>query len=288
MSPSAETHVPEHDRSCTTDTTALKSAITIQVHSLAQPRQDTLVLHPSFVTQDFDLLRFSAAAQNQLPCPDSQSTTPKSPSDSDFSSSDTSSSPSPAYSTHLISSPYNTPGHYLDLTPLSEPSRLFALALTALKPVRPDYATAPYSLSLNFSSVLSVLSTLCTTSNFAWPTTSFYLVTFHSQLKPAIDQDWLYKLDFESHREACESGGLLKYWFGKADLGEGGERRNLATCFWDSRESARKGGAGVWHAKARRAGRELYESIVFGTRRFTVLEGVRGWEIGEWVEEERR
>jgi hypothetical protein len=36
----------------------------------------------------------------------------------------------------------------------------------------------------------------------------------------------LYKLDYESHAEACESGGLLKYWFGKAD----GERRNLATC----------------------------------------------------------
>lgn len=202
-----------------TDTTALKTAIAVQVHEITQPRQNTLVLHPSFVTQDFDLLRFQAAAQNQLPSPDSQSTTPRSTSDS-------SSSPSPAYSTHLISSPYNTPGHYLDLAPLSETSRLFALALTALKPTRPDYATAPYSASLNFDAVLSLLSTLCTSSNFSWPTTSFYLVTFHSQLKPNIDQDWLYKLDFESHREACESGGLLKYWFG----GPNGERRNLATC----------------------------------------------------------
>jgi hypothetical protein len=33
-------------------------------------------------------------------------------------------------------------------------------------------------------------------------------------------------LDYESHREACESGGLLKYWFG----GPSEERRNLATC----------------------------------------------------------
>lgn len=280
MSPSAKIHSPEQDRSCTTDTTALKAAISSQVHSPPQPRQATLVLHPSFVTQDFDLLRFSAAAQNQLPSLDSQSTTPRSTSDSDSSS-----SPSPAYSTHLISSPYNTPGHYLDLAPLSTPSRLFALALTALKPTRPDYATAPYALSLDFAAVLSLLSTLCAASRFTWPTTSFYLVTFHSQLRHGVDQDWLYKLDCESHREACESGGLLKYWFGKADLADGGARRNLATCFWDSRESARRGGAGEWHAKARRAGRELYASIVFETRRFTVLEGVSGWEIGEWVEE---
>jgi hypothetical protein len=73
--------------------------------------------------------------------------------------------------------------------------------------------------------VLQILRTLIPT-DFAFPETSFYVVVFRSQLKPDIDQDRLYLLDYESHREACESGGLLKYWFGKAD----GERRNLATC----------------------------------------------------------
>jgi hypothetical protein len=100
------------------------------------------------------------------------------------------------------------------------------MALTALKPARPDYATATYTEALNFDSVLDVLRTLVKSEGAQWRETSFYVVTFRSKLKEGIDIDYLYKLDFESHREACESGGLLKYWFGKTD----GERRNLATC----------------------------------------------------------
>lgn len=53
--------------------------------------------------------------------------------------------------------------------------------------------------------------------------------------------------------------------------------------FWHSREDAYKGGLGPWHLKARKAGRELYEEIVFGTWKFTVAEGARGWECVEWV-----
>jgi len=41
---------------------------------------------------------------------------------------------------------------------------------------------------------------------------------------------------------------------------------------------------GPWHKKARAAGRELYERIVFETGRFVVEEGVRGWRVEEWVE----
>lgn len=185
-------------------------------------KQETLILNPSFITSDFDALRFEAAAYNQLPSPDSQFATPTSGSDSD------SDSPSPAYSTNLISSPYNNPGHYLDLSRLPVPSRLFALALTALQTIHSSYATSPYSSSLNFDTVLSVLRNLAQREGVEWQETSFYVVVFRSQLKDGVDQEWLYKLDYESHREACESGGLLKYWFGKADLE--GERRNLATC----------------------------------------------------------
>jgi hypothetical protein len=76
MSPSTEIHLPNRSQD-PTDTTALKTAIAVQVHEIPPPRQNTLVLHPSFVTQDFDLLRFEAAAQNQLPSQDSQSTTPR-------------------------------------------------------------------------------------------------------------------------------------------------------------------------------------------------------------------
>jgi hypothetical protein len=220
MAPPAEIAVLRHnDNLLASSVLASKSAITTEIHSitdddLAQP--STLVLNPAFITQEFDLLRFEAAAYNQLP---SSNTTPSTP-DSDLTS------PSPAYSPFLISSPYNNPGHYLNLTSLTTPSLLFAQALTALKPTRPDYATAPYTESLNFDHVLSVLQGLLRETGFTWLSTSFYVVVFRSKLNAGVDQTWLYKLDYESHGEACESGGLLKYWFGKADEG----RRNLATC----------------------------------------------------------
>jgi hypothetical protein len=185
------------------------------------PQINTLVLNPSFITTDFDLLRFKAAAYEQLPRV--SSTTNITSEHNDRTPSD-----SPAYSTNLISSPYNNPGHYLDVSHLPSSSRLFALALTALQPTCPDYATAPYTSALNFPGVLSVLRRLIAAegAGYTWRTTSFYVVIFRSKLKEGIDNDWLYKLDYESHGEACQSGGLLKYWFGKSD----GERRNLATC----------------------------------------------------------
>jgi hypothetical protein len=182
------------------------------------PTDITLVLHPSLITQDFDLLRFHAAAFDQLPkANDSDAIIKDKPISSD----------TPTYSTHLISSPYNNPGHYLDLTHLPTPSLLFAKALSALQPLSPAYATLPYASALNFDAVLTVLRSLIP-PDYVFPRTSFYVVVFQSKLKAGIDQDWLYKLDYESHAEACESGGLLKYWFGRADE----ERRNLATCMY--------------------------------------------------------
>lgn len=53
--------------------------------------------------------------------------------------------------------------------------------------------------------------------------------------------------------------------------------------FWHSREDAYKGGLGPWHRKARAAGRELYESIVFSTYRLTVTDSVEGYAFEEWV-----
>jgi hypothetical protein len=227
MAPAADVSLVQHTGDLpTADILLSKSIITTSVQEIPLPtaRPHTYVLNPAFVTQDFDALRFKAAAYSQLPSKDSLLPTPSSHTDSDSDAGST----SPAYSTSLISSPYNNPGHYLDLTTLNDASRLFALALTALKPTRPDYATAPYTASLNFDDVLSVLRDLSKREEHSWKETSFYVVVFRSKLNSGVDQEWLYKLDYESHREACESGGLLKYWFGKADLE--GQRRNLATC----------------------------------------------------------
>ncbi len=326
----------------------------LSTHSTAEDEdakrpESTLVLHPSLITQDMDALRFDAAAFSQLSHIDPDFTTEdlKRSSNAMDSHKRHESSLSESYSTLLISSPYNIPGHHLNLTNLPLESLLFAKALTALQPIREDYATAPYTLSLNFDTVLSVLRSLSTTPEglVTYPETSFYVVVFRSKLRPGIDKDWLFKLDAESHAEACESGGLLKYWFGKTS----GEERNLATCtsipitktlppsfpifhllalalpshlftpipyprsllytplfrlgdrvvgkhetisqltrhvsltgFWHSRSDAQKGGQGPWHKKARAAGRELYEEIVFSTHRFTVLEGAKEYRFEKW------
>lgn len=209
--------------------TELSTPSTAEDEDAKQPNS-TLVLHPSLITSDMDALRFDAAAFSQLSHIDRDFTTEEfeTPSTVVDAHKRHESSLSNSYSTLLISSPYNIPGHHLSLTNLPLPSLLFAKALTALRPIREDYATAPYTLSLNFDTVLSVLRSLCTNAHSVptYPETTFYVVVFRSKLRPGIDKDWLFKLDAESHAEACESGGLLKYWFGKTS----GEDRNLATC----------------------------------------------------------
>ena len=170
----------------------------------------TLVLNHTSVTKDSDTLRFEAAASQQLALGDvSPNLQLENP-----------------LSTFLISSPYNEEHHLLDLTTLDLPNRLFAKALSVLRPIRPDYATAAYVESLNWRTVLSKLRELCAAAGHEWAAHSFYVVVFRSKLKPVIDATLLYELDFHSHDEATESGGLLKYWFGTPNE----ERRNLATC----------------------------------------------------------
>ncbi|KAF2652226.1 hypothetical protein K491DRAFT_664219 [Lophiostoma macrostomum CBS 122681] len=232
----------------------------------------TKVLDPSAITTEFDDLRFEAAAFGQLQLQQN--------SDHSHGQHDEHSHPTEPTqpSTLLISSPYNNPGHYLDLADLDVPNLIIAKALTALKAVRPDYATAEYTSSLNLDRVIQLVRQFSKDEAYEWKEVTFYVVVFRSKLKENIDNDLLYKLDYESHREACESGGLLKYWFGKPNE----ERRNLATCFWRSREDARVGGLGPWHAKARAAGRVLYESIVFSTHRFTIHDGAAAFTFEDW------
>ncbi|KAF2273149.1 uncharacterized protein EI97DRAFT_362015, partial [Westerdykella ornata] len=233
----------------------------------------TTVLNPALITTDFDLLRFEAAAFDQLRDSGLDHV--------NHTNDDLETNGISPFSTLLISSPYNNPGHYLPLETLDLPSTLFAKALTALKPARADYATASYTSALNFPVILNLLRELSLDEGFQWDSEcSFYVVVFRSRLKKDVDIEELYRLDYESHREACESGGLLKYWFGKVDA----ERRNLATCFWRSREDARKGGLGPWHAKARNAARTMYESITFATHRFTILRGATDLRLEDWTD----
>ncbi|KAL4766149.1 uncharacterized protein BDW70DRAFT_125459 [Aspergillus foveolatus] len=178
----------------------------------------------------------------------------------------------------LITSPYTTREHLLDLSTLDTPNRLLAQALTILTPVCPDYATAPYTESFNWDSVFLTLNSLAAKEGYSLLRQSFYVVVFRSVLQADADGDRLHLLDERSHAEAVSSGGLLKYWFGVKN----GRRENLATCLWRSREDARAGGTGPWHAQARAAAREMYAKIEFTTLELVVGEEVGDWEFREW------
>ncbi|KAH7026932.1 hypothetical protein B0J12DRAFT_745945 [Macrophomina phaseolina] len=179
---------------------------------------------------------------------------------------------------HIVASPYPGRTHTLDLARLPTASALFARALQSLAPVSGDFATLPYERAFDFGALFAELRRLVAQEHgFAWPRSEFYVVAFRSVLKDAIDRDRLGLLDEKSHEEAVRSGGLLKYWFGVPDA----ERRNLATCFWHSRQNAADGGKGPWHKQARGAA-VMYEAIRFETRRLTVEEGVSGWRWEDW------
>lgn len=212
--------------------------------------------------------------------------------------------------THLISSPYQELENQLQLSTLEDRDKLFAFALTRLRPVRDDYAIAPYIESFNWTEVFARLRELCEQTHFDWARAEFYVVIFRSRLRPDIDRKRLGMLDQKSHEEACASGGLLKYWFGSPDL----ERRNLATCEWQSREEfvyslilSQASGAitktqwlvAVGHGTSKlarrlgqcesvRNGRARvrltscrYDSIDFFTHKLVVEDGANAWRLEE-------
>ncbi|KAI4724832.1 hypothetical protein E4T49_07422 [Aureobasidium sp. EXF-10728] len=180
----------------------------------------------------------------------------------------------------LVVSPYTSLPHLIDLTRYCTSSQLFAKALTLFRPIREDYATAEYTESFNFPEVIETLRSLARAEGYTWKKTEFYVVSFRSQLSPTADPERLFDLDAFSHQEAMASGGLLKYWYGVKDE----NRRNLATCFWESRQHARDGGRGPWHAKARAAAAIWYDSIVFKTYVLTIGDDVDSWDIRSFEE----
>ncbi|CAG7952476.1 unnamed protein product [Penicillium salamii] len=217
--------------------------------------------HHSSVTKEFDPLRFEAAASLQLQSQllhQSNQVEEK--------------------STHLIASPYNDPSHLLDISALDHQDRIFALALSYLKPIRDDYATAAYTESFNWDEVFSLVKSFSDAENRPWTARSYYVVIFRSILLPDADGDRLYALDAHSHREAIASGGLLKYWFGSKNE----DRRNLATCIWRTRNDAKLGGRGPWHAQARAAATVMYEEILFTTLKLDIFDGGERWELTDW------
>ncbi|KAI9814396.1 MAG: hypothetical protein M1827_003252 [Pycnora praestabilis] len=178
----------------------------------------------------------------------------------------------------LVVSPYTKRSHLLDFDTIDKPNQILARALTVMKPVRKDYATAPYVQTFNWDAVVHMTKDIADSESYEWKAQSFYVVVFRSQVPPATDRFHLGELDEKAHEEAMESGGLLKYWFGVPDS----NGRNLATCVWRKVEDAKRGGAGEGHQRAMRATRGLYSEWELQRFRFTVEDRAQKWSITEW------
>lgn len=128
----------------------------------------------------------------------------------------------------LQASPYSNRSHLLDLTTLSKPLQLFAEALTGMRWIKREFATAPFDRAFNWDSIVDVFShTIRAEQSYSMPQElHFYVIVFRSKVNQHADRQLLGELDKAAHLEAVEGGGLLKYWFGEPD--EAG--RNLATC----------------------------------------------------------
>ena len=112
----------------------------------------------------------------------------------------------------LVVSPYTSNSHLFNLSTVSKANQILAKALTVLKPIRQDYATADYKASFNWDYVVEVVQKLSKDEQFWWiqePET-FYIVVFRSRVPPTTDRSHLAVLDEKSHEEATETGGLLK------------------------------------------------------------------------------
>lgn len=110
----------------------------------------------------------------------------------------------------LVISPYVEALHLLDLCTLEPQAQLLAVALTGLKLVREDYATAPYVEIFNWEEVIASLRQLAAARKHIWKEQKFYIVVFRSQVPPTTDYSHLGTLDKAAHAEAMKSGGFLK------------------------------------------------------------------------------
>ena len=126
----------------------------------------------------------------------------------------------------LVVSPYLEDIHKLDLTTVDFQDQCMAIALQELSAARDDYAVCSYSEAFWWDRVVERIRHFSRQTSLNWVRREYYVVEFRSKVKEDINVELLYRLDKESHAEAMQSGGLLKYWYGKPDE----SRRNLATC----------------------------------------------------------
>lgn len=154
---------------------------------------DTNLVDYHFVNTSLNALKFDAAASFQLPKKHKSGCEHLMSTDSDGL---------------LVVSPYTSRSHLLDLSGVTKPNQLLAMALTSFKPTLSSYATATYTSAFNWAEVMEDLRASANNdTNFHWQEQIFYIVVFRSQIPPTTDRSHLGSLDEISHAEAMHTGG---------------------------------------------------------------------------------
>ena len=120
-------------------------------------------------------------------------------------------------------------------------------ACRRISPEHPDYAARPIEEGFSWASSLAG----CRFDRL-------YLVVFRSVRRPTADLDLLRERDDRAYAEAVESGGLLRYFKGRAN--ERGEC--LSFCLWETREQAVNAAGAASHRSAAEVSVDMYESYV--------------------------
>ncbi len=120
-------------------------------------------------------------------------------------------------------------------------------ACQRISPMYPDYAARPIQDGFSWSSSLAG----CAFDRL-------YLVVFRSVRRPDADLDLLREHDDRAYAEALESGGLLRYFKGHANV----RRECLSFCLWETREQAIEAAGAASHRSAAGISVRMYESYV--------------------------
>lgn len=143
-------------------------------------------------------------------------------------------------------------------------------------------------------------------AGIAWPETSFCVVVFRGTLKRGRGYDVVGEVGRRKSSRGVysTSGGLVRSRQLTGNLyvlsyitrdpsripfqAPSCPDRYVTNTRHHFSSSRRAGGVGPWHVKGRRAGREMYERIVFEMLRFVLWEGVSGGGLGSGWTETRR
>lgn len=191
----------------------------------------------------------------------------------------------------IRTSPYFESGHLLELSSLPLNYQIISFSLQSLAPIAErKYAFVAYIDAFNISTIVKLVREYCHRLQYQFPETKVYVIAFRSILhkevqKSSEKRQFLADIDRQSHIEANQSGGLLKYWFGTPDDVHG---QNLATCWWKSKSDAKAGGGGKAHREGMKKVKDWFETWKVEEYEFIIHDNVQSYSFEPLVESSER